>query len=155
MGHGNRELCQNCAAQGPHAPPRLQFRVFLAQRQSRVPCSIAARPLRSALAVGFREYKRVIRGRDIPLWSFIKASKDPSLYRTLLEDFSAIAALGVIASSVLQIGWADGAASIAISVLLVGVSAVISGAQVLEIGAIRTRSDRRSALMPPLIYFRP
>jgi divalent metal cation (Fe/Co/Zn/Cd) transporter len=32
-----------------------------------------------SFAVGFREYKRVVRGRDIPLWSFIKASKDPSL----------------------------------------------------------------------------
>src|ERR1700676_4442838 len=29
-----------------------------------------------SFAVGFREYKRVVRGRDIPLWSFIKASKD-------------------------------------------------------------------------------
>ena len=84
-----------------------------------------------SFAVGFREYKRVIRGRDIPLWSFIKASKDPSLYGTLLEDFSAvigiaIAALGVIASSLLHIGWADGAASIAIGLLLVGVSAVLA-----------------------------
>src|ERR1700736_1336823 len=43
-----------------------------------------------SFAVGFREYKRVVRGRDIPLWSFIKASKDPSLYGTLLEDFSAV-----------------------------------------------------------------
>src|ERR1700730_17874037 len=84
-----------------------------------------------SFAVGFREYKRVIRGRDIPLWSFIKASKDPSLYGTLLEDFSAvigiaIAALGVIASSLLHIGWADGAASIGIGLLLVGVSAVLA-----------------------------
>jgi len=84
-----------------------------------------------SFAVGFREYKQVIRGRDIPLWSFIKASKDPSLYGTLLEDFSAvigiaIAALGVIASSLLHIGWADGAASIAIGLLLVGVSAVLA-----------------------------
>jgi hypothetical protein len=84
-----------------------------------------------SFAVGFREYKRVIRGRDIPLWSFIKASKDPSLYGTLLEDFSAIigiaiAALGVIASSLLHIGWADGAASIAIGLLLFGVSAVLA-----------------------------
>jgi divalent metal cation (Fe/Co/Zn/Cd) transporter len=72
----------------------------------------------------------VIRGREVPLWSFIKASKDPSLYGTLLEDSSAvigifIAALGVIASSFLHIGWADGAASVAIGVLLVGVSAVL------------------------------
>jgi cation diffusion facilitator family transporter len=83
-----------------------------------------------SFAVGFREYKRVVRGRDIPLWSFIKGSKDPSLYGTLLEDFSAvigiaIAALGVIASSLLHIGWADGAASIAIGLLLFGVSAVL------------------------------
>ena len=83
-----------------------------------------------SFTVGFREYKRVIRGRDVPLWSFIKASKDPSLYGTLLEDSSAvmgisIAALGVIASSFLHIGWADGAASVAIGVLLVGVSAVL------------------------------
>src|SRR6202035_2222630 len=81
-----------------------------------------------SFAVGFREYKRVIRGRNIPLWSFIKGSKDPS---PLLEDFSAvigiaIAALGVIASSMLHIGWADGAASIAIGLLLVGVSAVLA-----------------------------
>jgi divalent metal cation (Fe/Co/Zn/Cd) transporter len=39
-----------------------------------------------SFAVGFREYKRVVRERDIPLWSFIKASKDPSLYGTLLEE---------------------------------------------------------------------
>jgi divalent metal cation (Fe/Co/Zn/Cd) transporter len=83
-----------------------------------------------SFAVGFREYKRVVRGRNIPLWSFIKASKDPSLYGTLLEGFSAvigiaIAALGVIASSLLHIGWADGAASIAIGLLLFGVSAVL------------------------------
>ena len=83
-----------------------------------------------SFAVGFREYKRVIRGREVPLWSFIKASKDPSLYGTLLEDSSAvigifIAALGVIASSFLRIAWADGAASVAIGVLLVGVSAVL------------------------------
>jgi cation diffusion facilitator family transporter len=85
----------------------------------------------SSFAVGLREYKRVIRGRNIPLWTFIKASKDPSLYGTLLEDSSAligiaIAALGVIGSSLLHIGWADGAASLAIGVLLVGVSAVLA-----------------------------
>lgn len=83
-----------------------------------------------SFAVGFREYKRVIRGQEVPLWSFIKASKDPGLYGTLLEDSSAVigifvAALGVIASSFLHIGWADGAASVAIGVLLVGVSAVL------------------------------
>src|ERR1700730_4978407 len=84
-----------------------------------------------SFGVGFREYKRVIRGRDIPLCSFIKASKDPSLYGTLLEDFSAVigiamAALGVIASSLLHIGWADGASAVVIGLILFGVSAVLA-----------------------------
>jgi len=81
--------------------------------------------------VGFREYKRVVCGRDIPLWSFIKASKDPSLYGTLLEDFSSVigiatAALGVIASTLHHVVCADGAASIAIGLLPFGVSAVLA-----------------------------
>jgi divalent metal cation (Fe/Co/Zn/Cd) transporter len=85
----------------------------------------------SSFAVGLREYKRVIRGRNIPLWTFIKVSKDPSLYGTLLEDSAAligiaIAVLGVVGSSLLHVAWADGAASIAIGVLLVGVSGVLA-----------------------------
>ena len=50
-----------------------------------------------SFAVGFREYKRMIRGRDVPLWSFIKASKDPSLYGTLLEDSSAVIGIFIAA----------------------------------------------------------
>jgi cation diffusion facilitator family transporter len=85
----------------------------------------------SSFAVGFREYKRVVRGRNTPLWTFIRLSKDPGLYATLLEDLSAligigIAALAVIASSVFGISWADGAASIAIGVLLLTVSIVLA-----------------------------
>ena len=59
----------------------------------------------STLAVGFREFKRVVRGRDVRLWTFIHLSKDPSLYASLLEDSAAlvgiaIAALGVLGSAV-------------------------------------------------------
>ena len=63
----------------------------------------------SSLAVGFREYKRVVRGRNLPLWDFILLSKDPSLYASLLEDSAAliglaIAALGVLAATVFRHG---------------------------------------------------
>jgi len=85
----------------------------------------------SSFAVGYREYKRIVRGRNTPLWTFIRRSKDPGLYATLLEDLSALigiglAALAVIASSVFGARWADGAASIAIGALLLTVSIVFA-----------------------------
>jgi divalent metal cation (Fe/Co/Zn/Cd) transporter len=85
----------------------------------------------STLAVSFREFKRVVRGRDVPLWRFIHASKDPSLYATLLEDSAAlvgiaIAALGVVGSAVFHVRWADGAASIGIGGLLTAVAFVLA-----------------------------
>jgi len=81
--------------------------------------------------VGFREYKRVVRGRNTPLWTFIRRSKDPGLYATLLEDSSALigiglAAVAVIASAIFGLHWADGAASIAIGLLLLTVSVVLA-----------------------------
>jgi cation diffusion facilitator family transporter len=85
----------------------------------------------STFAVGFREYKRVARGRVRGLWRFIRISKDPSLYATLLEDFAALigiglAAAGILASSLFHVLWADGAASIAIGLLLTAVAAVLA-----------------------------
>ena len=84
----------------------------------------------TTLAFGYREFKRVVRGRDVPLWTFIQASKDPSLYGTLLEDAAAligiaIAALGVLGSAVVHLRWADGAASLAIGGLLTAVAIVL------------------------------
>src|SRR5580765_4537477 len=75
--------------------------------------------------VGYREYKKVVRGSPIRFWAFIKGSKDPGLVSVLLEDSAALigiglAALGVAGSSFLHIAWADGAASVAIGVLLTG-----------------------------------
>jgi cation diffusion facilitator family transporter len=80
--------------------------------------------------VGYREYKKVVSGRPMRLWDFIKGSKDPSLVSVLLEDSAALigivlAALGVAASSFLHIAWADGAASVAIGLLLTGVAFVL------------------------------
>jgi divalent metal cation (Fe/Co/Zn/Cd) transporter len=67
----------------------------------------------------------------VRLWTFIQLSKDPSLFATLLEDSAALngiglAALGVIAAAFFHIAWADGAASVAIGLLLVGVSGVLA-----------------------------
>jgi len=85
----------------------------------------------TSLGAGVREYRRIVRGRSVPLWNFILLSKDPSLYATLLEDSAAlvgiaIAALGVTAASLFHLAWADGAASIAIGFLLTGVAVVLA-----------------------------
>jgi cation diffusion facilitator family transporter len=90
----------------------------------------------SSLTVGYREYKRIVCGRKIDgervsLWRFIALSKDPNLYASLLEDSAALiglcfAAIGVAASAYLGWLWADGAASIAIGILLVADSCVIA-----------------------------
>lgn len=85
----------------------------------------------STFTVGYREFKRTVRGRAMPLWAFIRASKDPSLYASLLEDSAALigialAMLGIVGSSLLHIHWADGAASIAIGLLLTAVAAVLA-----------------------------
>jgi cation diffusion facilitator family transporter len=84
-----------------------------------------------SLSVAVGEYKRVVRGRQVSLWRFIRLSKDPSLYASLLEDSAAlvgigIAALGILASSFFDIAWADGAASIGIGLLLTAVAAVLA-----------------------------
>jgi cation diffusion facilitator family transporter len=92
----------------------------------------------SSLAVGYRAYRcvvrgRKVRGRRVGLWQFIKLSKDPNLYETLLEDSAALigiglAAMGIAASTFLGLVWADGAASVAIGLLLIANSLVIAEA---------------------------
>jgi cation diffusion facilitator family transporter len=81
--------------------------------------------------IGYKEYKRAIRGRSIRLWDFIRGSKDPGLVSVLLEDSAALvgiglAASGVIASGLFGIAWADGAASVAIGFLLAFVACVLA-----------------------------
>jgi divalent metal cation (Fe/Co/Zn/Cd) transporter len=75
----------------------------------------------------YREFRNTVRGRDVRLFSFLRISKDPNIFATLLEDGAALAglglaALGVSGSAVLGWIWADGAASILIGVLLVAVA---------------------------------
>jgi divalent metal cation (Fe/Co/Zn/Cd) transporter len=89
----------------------------------------------ASFRVGYREYKavmrgRTLRGRQVDLWTFIKISKDPSLVSVLLEESAALigivlAAAGVAASTFLHLAWADGAASVAIGLLLTGVAFVL------------------------------
>jgi cation diffusion facilitator family transporter len=85
----------------------------------------------ASLRVGYREYRRIVHNRPIRLWAFIKLSKDASLVSVLLEDSAAlvgvaIAAAGVIGASFLHIPWADGAASVAIGVLLAGIAVILA-----------------------------
>jgi cation diffusion facilitator family transporter len=75
--------------------------------------------------VAWKEFK-VVR-QETPFFRAIRRSKDPSIFAVLLEDGAAltglaIAALGVAGSAVFGVPWADGAASVAIGVLLVGVA---------------------------------
>ena len=85
----------------------------------------------SSFVVAYREYKRTVGARKIRLLPFLAASKDPSLFSSLLEDGAALtglalAAVGVTASTYLGLYWADGAASIAIGVLLLGVAVFLA-----------------------------
>ena len=86
----------------------------------------------ASFRVAFREYQRIVRGRtergrQVRLFRFLVISKDPNLYTTLLEDGAALtglslAALGVVGAGWLGIAWMDGAASVAIGLLLVAVA---------------------------------
>ena len=89
-----------------------------------------------SFVVGYREYKRLVRGRSsdgrrVTLVRFIRLSKDPNLFATLLEDTAGIvgvvlAALGLFGATTLGLKWADGAASIAIGLLLIGVAIIMA-----------------------------
>ncbi len=89
----------------------------------------------ASFRIGYREYKavmrgRTVKGRQVNLWTFIKISKDPSLVSVLLEDSAALigivlAALGVVGATWLNMPWADGAASVAIGLLLAAVAFVL------------------------------
>lgn len=75
--------------------------------------------------VAWKEFK-LTRG-ETPFLVALRRSKDPSIFAVLLEDGAAlvgllIAGAGVAGSAVLGAPWADGAASIAIGLLLVGVA---------------------------------
>ena len=81
----------------------------------------------ASFMAAYREFRRVVRRRPVRLLRFLQLSKDPNVFATLLEDGAAmtglaIAAVGVTFSALLGWRWADGAASILIGLLLVGVA---------------------------------
>lgn len=89
-----------------------------------------------SLVIGYRASRRMIArhpgdGRPVSTWKFIRLSKDPNLYETLLEDTAAlagvaIAAVGVLGSAIFGLLWMDGAASIAIGLVLIADAYVIA-----------------------------
>jgi cation diffusion facilitator family transporter len=86
-----------------------------------------------SLRAAYAEYRRVIADAQttVNVVTFVRASKDPSVFTTLVEDSAAMAglvmaALGVAGATVLHLPWADGAASIGIGVLLMGVALLLA-----------------------------
>jgi cation diffusion facilitator family transporter len=92
----------------------------------------------SSLIVGYRASRRIVArhpgdGKRVSMWRFIKLSKDPNMYESLLEDSAALigitlAAIGILGSVLLKLLWMDAAASIAIGLLLIANSYVIADA---------------------------
>lgn len=83
-----------------------------------------------SLFVAYREFNRT-RQPGGRMLAAIRRSKDPAVFTVLLEDSAALAGLvialvGVAGASLLGLAWADGAASIAIGVLLVAVAAFLA-----------------------------
>jgi cation diffusion facilitator family transporter len=88
-----------------------------------------------SFSVGYRQFKEIVGrhrvpGESIGLVQFIKWSKDPSLYESLLEDGAALAGLAVATVGVVWSAYfgylrADGLASLAIGLILVADAIVI------------------------------
>jgi cation diffusion facilitator family transporter len=96
-------------------------------------CVLAASALFEGLSfrTAYREYRRAVHCRNIRLLSFLRLSKDPNVFATILEDGAALtglalAAAGVAGSAILGWHWADGLASVLIGVLLISVAAFMA-----------------------------
>lgn len=82
-----------------------------------------------ALTVAYREFRGAIG--DTPLWTAIREAKDPTAFAVLLEDSAAmsglaVALVGVFASAALGNPYLDGAASVVIGFILMGVATVLA-----------------------------
>ena len=67
----------------------------------------------------------------MPLWQAIRASKDPSVFTVLFEDSAALLGLvfafaGLLAGQLWHLAWADGAASMAVGLLLMSVAVLLA-----------------------------
>lgn len=75
----------------------------------------------SSFVVAARQFNRARRGR--PVFTMLRATKDPTLATLVLEDSAdlvgiALAFVGILLSSHFGVHWADGAASIAIGLVM-------------------------------------
>ncbi len=83
----------------------------------------------AAWFIAYREFGKA-RG-DFGLFEAVRRSKDPTIFTTLFEDTAAMAGLvaagiGIAAVDLYGLEWADGAASIAIGLLLAGTAALLA-----------------------------
>ena len=88
----------------------------------------------ASFVVSLRAARKVaaqIVGQEVGVFTFVRRSKDPALYTTIVEDGGALiglvlAGLGVAGGAIFGWRWADGAASIAIGLLLMGLAAILA-----------------------------
>jgi divalent metal cation (Fe/Co/Zn/Cd) transporter len=71
-----------------------------------------------------------VQGRG-SMWSAIRASKDPSLFTVIFEDSAALLGLlfaffGVLGGQIFKVPWLDGAASLGVGLLLMGVAVLLA-----------------------------
>lgn len=83
----------------------------------------------ATLVIAYREFKP--HQGDRPLWEAIHTSKDPTKFTVVLEDGAAtlgilFAAAGVLGTQLTGRGYFDGAASVAIGLLLCAIAAVLA-----------------------------
>ncbi len=79
--------------------------------------------------IAYKEFGRV-RG-NMGLFEAVQRSKDPTIFTVLFEDTAAmlglvVAFIGVAAADFYGLDWADGAASVAIGVILAGTAALLA-----------------------------
>ena len=82
----------------------------------------------ASLVISWRSFRRTRRGLGV--WEGIRRAKDPTTFVVVLEDGAALiglvlAALGLTGVRYLGLTWADGAASIAIGVLLISIAIIL------------------------------
>lgn len=82
-----------------------------------------------AWTIAYKEFGKV-RG-NFGLMEAVRKSKDPTLFTVLFEDTAAmlgliIAAIGIFLADQYDVVWADGAASVAIGLVLAGTAAVLA-----------------------------
>jgi len=82
-----------------------------------------------SFTVAMKQFLQAKGGMGV--WQFIKQSKDPSLYTVMFEDSAALlglvfAFLGIFLGHMFNNAYLDGAASIAIGLLLMGVAGILA-----------------------------